>query len=102
MCVSRNANNLLKISEEEVSPSVDSEEDAINRITALFVAMEYLGVIAYSLLKYSEGTPIGGALSYLGELDKRRRQTPRLKYILLADAGIKSQAKELQSNERQR
>ena len=43
---SRNANDLLKISEEEVLPSVDSEEDAINRINALFVAMEYLGVIA--------------------------------------------------------
>ena len=61
-------------SQREVSPSVDSEEDAINRITALFVAMEYLGVIACSLLNYSEGTPIGGALSYLEEPDKRDPQ----------------------------
>ena len=53
---SRNANDPLKISEEEVSPSVDAEEGAINKITALFVAMEYLGVIVYSLLKYNEGT----------------------------------------------
>ena len=86
---SRNANDLLKISEEEVSPSVDSEEDAINRIIALFVAVEYLGSSLKVCSSTAKARLFGGALSFLGELDKRRLQTPGLKYILLADAGIR-------------
>ena len=71
------ADLLLQVSKEEQPAAVSSEADAINRVTAFFMALEYLGVMTYSKFTKVNGKITGGELSYLGELEKRRQSTPR-------------------------
>ena len=76
---------LLKIRQEEVPASVTAEDGAINRIHALFMALEYVNVVSYAKYKRDGDTHVGGSLDYLAELERRRRDTPGLQFLLLAD-----------------
>ena len=90
---------LLHVSREDILACVGEEEDAVNRITALMMAFEYLGILSYSRFTHNNGSLVGGALDYLAELDRRRRATPGLQFIVLADERIRRQVKELQVDE---
>ena len=59
------ANLLLQVSKEEQPVAVSSEADAINRVTAFLMALEYLGVMTYSKVTKVNGKITGGALSCL-------------------------------------
>ena len=83
--LSPTAEMLLKISQEEVPASVTAEDDATNRIHALFMALEYVNVVSYAKYKRDGDTHVGGSLDYLAELERRRRDTPGLQFLLLAD-----------------
>ena len=87
--LSPTAEMLLKISQEEVPASVTAEDDAINRIHALFMALEYVNVVSYAKYKRDGDTHVGGSLDYLAELERRRRDTPGLQFLLLADERIR-------------
>ena len=47
--LSRNAEQLIKMSQEEVPITVTDVEDAVSRLRALLVAFDYLGVLAFSV-----------------------------------------------------
>ena len=80
--LSPTADMLLKISQEEVPASVTAEDDATNRIHALFMALEYVNVVSYAKYKRDGDTHVGGSLDYLAELERRRRDTPGLQFLL--------------------
>ena len=84
------AEMLLKISQEEVPASVTAEDDAMNRIHALFMALEYVNVVSYAEYKRDGDTHVGGSLDYLAELERRRRDTSGLQFLLLADERMRA------------
>ena len=65
--------------------SVTADDDAMNRIHALFVPFEYVNVVSYAKYKRDGDTHVGGSLDYLAELERQRRDTPNLQFLLLAD-----------------
>ena len=77
--LSRNAEQLIKMSQEEVPITVTDVEDAVSRLRALFVAFDYLGVLAFSPF-VSAGTPQvrGGSIEYLKLMEQKRNKTPGL------------------------
>ena len=75
--------------------AVSSEGDAINHVTAFFIALEYLGVMIYSKFTKVNGKITGGALSYLGELEKRRQMTLGLQFLVLADETFREKVHDL-------
>ena len=83
--VAASADLLLKVARVDVPASVTCEEDAIHRIHALLVAMEYVGQLAYGDFKGARGSRTGGSLTYLRELEHRRRETPGLRFIVAVD-----------------
>ena len=60
----------------------------MNRIHALFMVLEYVNVVSYAKYKRDGDTHVGGSLDYLAELERRRRNTPGLQFLLLADEHI--------------
>ena len=74
--IAASADLLLKVARVDVPASVTCEEDAIHRIHAFLVALEYVGQLAYGDFKGARGSSIGGSLTYLRELEHRaeRRQ----------------------------
>ena len=94
---SATAARLLPKSHEDVPPGVSSKADALNRVRALIRAMEYLHVLPCSHKKIVNGSVIGGALDYIGELEQRVRDTPGLKFTKLADERIRQKEWSLQT-----
>ena len=70
---SRSAEKLLAVTETVEPASVDSDEDALHRITAWCFALEYIGVCPYRSMTYVEGATDGCSLSYLARLNEERR-----------------------------
>ena len=85
----------LNISQEKVPASVTTENDAINRIHALFMAIEYVNVVACAKYKRDGDSLVGGSLDYLAELERRRRVTPGLQFVQLADEHMRRKVYQL-------
>ena len=86
---------LLKISQEEVPASVTAEDDAMNRRNALLMALQYVDVVSYAKCKRDGDTHVGGSLDYLAELERRRRDTSGLQFLLLADERMRRKVYQL-------
>ena len=96
------AEHLLRIAKLDEAASVGSEEDALARLHAFFVTLEYLGVCGYSRFHLSDtGEWKGDALDYLLELENRRRDTPGLPYIVNVDRKIRKKVHQLNSEQHQ-
>ena len=67
----------------------------MNRIHALFMALEYVNVVSYAKYKRDGDTHVGGSLDYLAELERRRRDTPGLQFLLLADERMRRKVYQL-------
>ena len=93
--LSPTAEMLLKISQEEVPASVTAEDDAMNRIHAFFMALEYVNVVSYAKYKRDGDTHVGGSLDYLAELERGRRDTPGLQFLVLADERMRRKVYQL-------
>ena len=65
---------LLQVSKEDLPAYVRTEDDVVNRIVALLMTLAH----------FLNGSPVGGALCYLAELERRSRATPGLQFIVLA------------------
>ena len=85
------ADLLLQVSKEEQPVAVSSEADAINQVTAFFMALKDLGVMTHSKFTKVNGKITGGALSYLGELEKR---------MVLADETFRKKVHDLMVEDR--
>ena len=96
----------MRMAKEEIDAVVCREEDAINRIFALFMAMDMLGYCAMTphvLTKDAQGNVIsttGGPLTYLKELEKHRHSNPGLRFLTLYDRKVRMQVFELQCEDR--
>ena len=81
---------LLRISSEEVHVTPALEDDALNRVYAFWVAMEYGGHCAMTLFHNEDSDKVtGGPLNFLKELEEKRRGLPGLSYILAVDRKIR-------------
>ena len=98
--VAASADLLLKVARVDEPVSVTCEEDAIHRIHALLVSLEYVGQLAYGDFKGARGSRTGGSLSYLRELEHRRRETPGLRFIVAVDRKIRKKVHQLMVEKR--
>ena len=98
--------HLMRMAKEEIDAVVCREEDALNRIFALYMAMDMLGYCAMTphvLVKDAQGnvtSTTGGPLTYLKELEKHRHSNPGLRFLTIYDRKIRMQIFELQCEDR--
>ena len=90
--LTKNAEDLLSITKADEPDQVTDVQVLLNRLHALFMALEYLNICAYSRA--------AGPLKYLQELEQFRGETPGLPQMLAADALIRKKAHRLQSEQR--
>ena len=95
----------MRLASEDVPVNVALEDDAMARIYAFFVTLEYLNLMSFSWYTLTNGVHSGGTLDYLMELEERRRETPSVNFILLSDTKFRrevfkvcSEKKELYPN----
>ena len=91
--LSKNAEDLLTISKADEPDQVTDVQTLLNRIHALFMAMEYLNICTYSRA--------AGPLRYLQELEQFRSECPGLPNLMAADALIRKKIHRLQAEQRQ-
>ena len=91
--LSKNAEDLLTISKADEPDQVTDVQTLLNRIHALFMAMEYLNICTYSRA--------AGPLRYLQELEQFRSECPGLPNLMAADSLIRKKIHRLQSEQRQ-
>ncbi|CAK0850514.1 unnamed protein product, partial [Prorocentrum cordatum] len=91
------AEQLLKAAREDIPATVVLEDDAINRIHAFYIALEYQGHVKFAFFagKPETNDITGGPLTFLNELEARRRETPGLQHILLVDRHFRKKVHEL-------
>lgn len=76
------------VREETPLVKIDSDEQVTERVFALFVALEYIGVLVPDDFKLI-------ALRYIVELRKLRREHPGLPYLVKADSIIRKEVDDL-------
>ena len=91
--LSKNTEDLLTISKADEPDQVTDVQALINRVHALFMALEYLNICTYSKK--------AGPLKYMQELELFRAECPGLPNLMAADALIRKKVHRLQSEQRQ-
>eukprot|EP00435_Cladocopium_sp_Y103_P009415 s1300_g2.t1 len=90
--LTKNAEDLLTISKADEPDQVTDVQTLLNRIHALFMALEYLNICTYSRA--------AGPLKYLQELEQFKAECSGLPYIIAADSLIRKKVHRLQSEQR--
>ena len=98
--LSARAERLLQVSQEDLPATVNSEDDALNRIHALYTTFEYVGVLAFSKSQVLSGKHVGGALDFIQALEMKRQETPGLHFIVQADYRIWKKVHKLMTEDR--
>eukprot|EP00971_Amphidinium_carterae_P326758 6457758-Amphidinium_carterae.1 len=94
---------LLKVSRADEPTQVSSESDALNRIYAFFIGLEWVGQLAFARFGITDNeNKAGGALDYLEELERRRLDNPGLTFLITADRMIRQKVAKLLTDERNR
>ena len=75
--LSASADDILRIAKVDEPTKVGTEEEVVNRVTALFVALDYLNVCAFTLA--------AGPVLYLRMLEEFRNEHPGMSFLLKAD-----------------
>ena len=91
--LSKSAEDLLTITKADEPDPVTDAQTLMNRIHALFMALEYLNICTYS-----KGA---GTLRYLQELEQFRSDCPGLPNLITADGLIRKKVHRLQAEQRQ-
>ena len=91
--LSKSAEDLLTITKAGEPDPVTDAQTLMNRIHALFMALEYLNICTYS-----KGA---GTLRYLQELEQFRSDCPGLPNLITADGLIRKKVHRLQAEQRQ-
>jgi hypothetical protein len=100
------ADKLIQIAQTVDVAAVSTDDDAMNRITAFIISLEYTGLCPYRTATYVEGSMKGGSIAYLAELKKQRAEfahtTGRstLLFTVLADKKIRQMVERLCHNYR--
>ena len=102
---SQTPEQLLKAAKVDVPAVVALSEDAINRIHAFFVGLEYVGQCAWGWFNVTRGPDghitnvTGGPLGFIKELEIRRRETEGLAFILEVWKRVMEKVHELQTEQ---
>ena len=96
---SASAERLLQVSQEDLPATVNSEDDALNRIQALYTTFEYVGVLAFCKSQVLSGKHVGGAFAFIQALEMRQ-ETPDLHFIVQADSRIRKKVHKLMTEDR--
>ena len=91
--LSKNAEDLLTITKSEEPDQVTDVNTLLNRIHAMFMALEYLNICTYSRA--------AGPLKYLQELEQFRAECPSLPMLISADQMLRKKINRLQAEQRQ-
>ena len=91
--LTRSAEDLLTISRADLPEPVTDVNEALNRVHAFIVALEYLNVAPYS--------GKSGALRYLRALELFKNEMPGLASIITLDSLFRKKIYKLQFNERE-
>ena len=91
------AGQLPKLTRTHVPLAVSGEEDAMNRLNALLIASEFLGLIGFSFSRQLKGAWTGGGIDYNIAVNQRRLKTQ----AFTADALIRKRVHELLMERRQ-
>ena len=102
---SKSIEGLLKATEVVDEAQVDSEEDALGRITAFIIMCSYLNINHYRSSAYTEGSLDGCGISYLATLNEKRRDFPgsadqRFQFVVIADRKIRKKVAKLMQDKR--
>ena len=97
---SASAERLLQVSQEDLPATVNSEDDALNRIHALYTTFEHVGVLAFSKSQVLSRKHVGGALDFIQALEMKRQETPGLHFIVQADSRIPKKAHKSMTEDR--
>ena len=87
--LAQTTNSLMKIAREDIPAQNTLADDALSRICGLLVVVEYTNVLPFTYFSDQEPST-GGALDYPLELETRRRDTPGVASIILADRKFRS------------
>ena len=84
------------MSQEEVPITVTDVEDAVSWLRALLVALDCLGVLAFSPF-VSAGMPQvrEGSFEYLKLMEQKRNKTPGLAFVVMSGRLIRAKVQEL-------
>ena len=82
--------HLLALAQLDIPAVVTRDDDALNRIHALHVALEYEGLCNYGPFKETivQGEVVsttGGGVDYIKEMRDRRRENPSLAFLVIYD-----------------
>ena len=90
---------LLQVSSTDEVVTVRAVEDTVNRITAFFIALNYLGILSFARVNTSNNSIVGGAQDYLTTLEEKRRETPGLQFVVVADEAIRKKVYDIMTGE---
>ena len=100
------AEHLLRTVKVDEPAAVTLEDDALSRIHALMMSLEFLGHLRYGGFLYGKeqgpGEVSGGSKEYMQEIDNRRRETPGLQWIVNVDRKFRKKVYELQTEQKDR
>jgi hypothetical protein len=90
--LAKSAEDLIKASLQDEPTHVASEEEVINRLWALFIALEYLNICSFSVKS--------GPVQYLRELEEFRHDHPGLNGLIRLDKLLRKKACQLSQDQR--
>ena len=67
----------------------------MNRLNALVIAYEFLGLMGYSRSRQIEGVWTGGGIDFHTAANQRRQNTPGMLFIVTADALFRKRVHEV-------
>ena len=93
------AEHLLRTAKVDEPAAVTLEDDALSRIHALMMSLEFLGHLRYGGFLYGKEQGPG---EVSGGSDNRRRETPGLQWIVNVDRKFRKKVYELQTEQKDR
>ena len=87
---SETAEHLLQDAKEDCPTFIMSQENAMQRLHALCVGLEYVGIMSFSRgVQGSDGRWTGGSLTYHQQMEESRHSTSGVQFVVLADKLIR-------------
>ena len=90
--MAKSADDLIRISKEDEPGHVADSEEVMNRLLALFVALEYNNICPFSVMS--------GSSRYIKELELFRKEQPGMAALLKADKLIRHKVAEINQDQR--
>ena len=90
--MAKSADDLIKLAKEDEPAQVATSEEVMDRLFALFVALEYTNICPFTVL--------AGTVRYIKELEKFRHDHPGMTALVRADRLLRGKAAEINQDDR--